>query len=226
MFKICVSCAPRDTSDIKLLSNCFTSYKAELVELRLDRFRGDLQALVKALGDHAGEKPLITTYMFDDDPSEKVLKRGFEMVSSVLEYADYIDMGNPAHSNLLKPKENGLQVIGSQHFKEPVTYEKGMSVIRSLSRHGADVVKLVFTARSFSDNLTALKICSTASGRRVVFCMGERGFLSRTLSPLYGSEWTYASFKEGYETASGQCDLSTMYSLRAMIERPTVSEKR
>jgi hypothetical protein len=63
----------------------------------------------------------------------------------------------------------------------------------------------------FEDNLAALEMCRSLSGhRRVVFCHGNMGRVSRVLAPLFGSEWTYASLKRGREAAPGQIDLQSM----------------
>jgi 3-dehydroquinate dehydratase len=48
--------------------------------------------------------------------------------------------------------------------------------------------------------------------------MGKLGRVSRLLSPLYGSYFTFASLKKGSETANGQFSLQEMKSTYKILE--------
>jgi 3-dehydroquinate dehydratase-1 len=78
--------------------------------------------------------------------------------------------------------------------------------------NGADVCKVVTTAKSVNDNLAVLNFVSKAckSVRTVCFSMGERGRISRLMAPLFGSFFTFASLERGEETASGQLTIEEM----------------
>ena len=77
---------------------------------------------------------------------------------------------------------------------------------------GAEVCKIVTTAKHVEDNLVALNFTSAASSKAkvVCFCMGELGKVSRLLSPLFGGFFTFASLERGSETASGQMTIQEM----------------
>jgi 3-dehydroquinate dehydratase len=48
--------------------------------------------------------------------------------------------------------------------------------------------------------------------------MGKLGRISRLLSPLYGSFFTFASLKQGYETANGQISIQEMKEVYKILE--------
>jgi len=72
---------------------------------------------------------------------------------------------------------------------------------------GADIVKIVTTARALEDNLRVLSLIP--AGRKkgvgvIAFCMGEMGRVSRVMAPLFGSSLSFASLDRGEESAPGQ----------------------
>ncbi|MEA3253345.1 MAG: type I 3-dehydroquinate dehydratase [Chloroflexota bacterium] len=70
---------------------------------------------------------------------------------------------------------------------------------------GADICKVVTTARSFEDNLTTLQLITEFPGKKVLsFAMGPLGLVSRVLCPLVGGYFSYASIEKGRESAPGQ----------------------
>ena len=77
---------------------------------------------------------------------------------------------------------------------------------------GASVCKIVTTAKKIEDNLAALNFVSAKSSRvkLVCFCMGEKGKVSRLLSPMFGAYFTFASLGQGSETAAGQMTIEQM----------------
>jgi 3-dehydroquinate dehydratase type I len=88
-------------------------------------------------------------------------------------------------------------------------------IIQKELEAGADICKLVTTAKSLEDNLAVLQLIREFPGARVVaFAMGDLGAISRLLCPLVGGYFTYAAMKEGLESAPGQMtvgDLRKIY---------------
>ncbi len=82
---------------------------------------------------------------------------------------------------------------------------------------GADICKLVVTARSIHDNVEVLKMNSLLPVRTVAFAAGPLGVSSRILCPLAGGDFTYASVREGKESAAGQLSVSTLRSLYGIL---------
>ena len=84
------------------------------------------------------------------------------------------------------------------------------TVVSRVMKVPADAYKMVTTARKPSDNLRVLTVAKALPRQRViVLAMGELGFPTRVLSPVFGGVFTYATpmFAEG--TAAGQ--LSARY---------------
>ena len=85
-------------------------------------------------------------------------------------------------------------------------------LVHKYGEHG--IVKLIPTASQFQDNITILKLVrdSVEQGYRLVsFCMGEKGIISRILSPLAGSLFTYSTI--GKPVAPGQLSTSQVLSI-------------
>ena len=83
---------------------------------------------------------------------------------------------------------------------------------------GADICKLVTTARSFEDNIATLQIISDFPETRVFsFAMGALGFASRILSPLVGGDFIYASIEEGKESAPGQLTVGDLRKIYGVV---------
>ena len=88
-------------------------------------------------------------------------------------------------------------------------------VVARQVKAGADICKVVTTARDSDDNWTVLHLASERHDVPLVsFAMGPMGVMSRVLSPLVGGHFTYASIVTGKESAPGQVrvrDLHEMY---------------
>ncbi|HYW41531.1 MAG TPA: shikimate dehydrogenase [Bryobacteraceae bacterium] len=79
------------------------------------------------------------------------------------------------------------------------------TVVGRVMRVPADAYKVVTTARKPSDNVRVLSAARALPKHRlIVLAMGELGFPTRVLSPIFGAAFTYAApmFAEG--TAAGQ----------------------
>ncbi len=84
---------------------------------------------------------------------------------------------------------------------------------------GADIVKVVTTARKFEDNMTSMQLIQEFPGKRVVaFAMGPLGLVSRLLCPLAGGDFIYASVESGEEAAPGQMTVGEMRRIYEMVK--------
>jgi 3-dehydroquinate dehydratase/shikimate dehydrogenase len=86
------------------------------------------------------------------------------------------------------------------------------------------IVKVVSTAQTLADNLAVLRLIEdrSTSARIVSMAMGEEGLPSRILGPRQGSLFTFASLKDGEETAPGQVTAPT---LRALYRADKISSQ-
>ncbi len=96
-----------------------------------------------------------------------------------------------------------VQVIVSYHNYEATPPMD--TVMNRVMRVPADAYKVVTTARKPSDNVRVLSVAKALPKEQlIVLAMGELGFPTRVLSPVFGGVYTYAApmFAEG--TAAGQ----------------------
>ena len=78
-------------------------------------------------------------------------------------------------------------------------------VINRAMRVPADIYKVVTTARKPSDNMRVLAAARALPKQKVVvLAMGELGFPTRVLSPVFGAAFTYAAPLVAEGTAAGQ----------------------
>ena len=95
------------------------------------------------------------------------------------------------------------QVIVSYHNFEATPPMD--TVVNRVMKVQADAYKVVTTARKPSDNVRVLAAAKALPKKRmVVLAMGELGFPTRVLSPVFGGAYTYAAPMCAEGTAAGQ----------------------
>ena len=95
------------------------------------------------------------------------------------------------------------QVIVSYHNFEATPPMD--TVVNRVMKVQADAYKIVTTARKPSDNVRVLAAAKALPKQRmVVLAMGELGFPTRVLSPVFGGVYTYAAPMCAEGTAAGQ----------------------
>jgi 3-dehydroquinate dehydratase type I len=212
--RICVSIQPKNATDIQRMLKKAEESHADFVEIRLDDLTS-LRELQSLLEHH--KTPLIAT---DHSRRPEADKRMMIVSAAKLgfEYAD-IDLQTPKLQSLItQAKAEGVKCIVSSHDcnKTPSVVDLNRILEREVSS-GADVFKIVTTAKRIEDNLTLLQFIQAAPVRKkpVCFAMGELGKTSRLLSPIFGSFFTFAAMDLGGETAPGQM---TIQEMRAAYE--------
>jgi 3-dehydroquinate dehydratase type I len=207
--RICVSILPKTVSEaLRLIEKAEVAH-ADFIEVRLDSIEngGELSDLAAH-----GKTPKIAT----DKSSRTETDQRQMLLSAAKSGFEYVDVELPTPQ--LKELVKELKALGA---KPIVSFHKfngslGISELNSIFEReissGAEVCKIVTTAKRIEDNLTTLKFTSTASSKAklVCFCMGELGKVSRLLSPLFGGFFAFASLERGSETASGQMAIQEM----------------
>jgi 3-dehydroquinate dehydratase type I len=207
--KICIPIVEK-TAEEALRSIKEVNRWADIIELRVDHLR----AVKLPLLLENRKKPFIVTNRRKDEGGQY---RGEErerlgVLQEALDLgADYIDVEFAVEraflERLLRDKR-GAQVILSFHdFRGTPSIKELQKLFGQMIQSGADVIKIVPFARSWEDNLSVLSLIPFAKERRqkiVAFCMGEKGRISRILSPFFGAAWTYASIDRTRVSAPGQ----------------------
>jgi len=220
--RICVSILPKTTTEALRLIEKAEESNADLIEVRLDCLEDHSE--LADLAAH-GKAPKIATnklrscqgkFSGTETEQQQILltaaKNGFEYVD--------IELTSPKLKDTVRElKSLGVKPIVSFHdFAEPLSLPELNNVLEREIASGADVFKIVTTAKRIEDNLTILNFTSTAcrKAKIVCFAMGELGKVSRLLSPLFGGYFTFASLERGGETAAGQMtiqEMKTVYEL-------------
>ncbi len=193
---------------------------ADFIEVRLDRLE-DCLGNHRALEDVAahGKMPKIATdRAFRNETEQRQML--LNAVKSGFEYVD-VELSTPQLKDLVKElKTLGAKAIVSFHkFDGSLNTSELNSILERELAIGADVCKIVTTAKRIEDNLTVLNFTSVASSKTklVCFCMGELGKISRLLSPLFGGFFTFASLERGRETAAGQMTIEEMKAFYKLL---------
>jgi len=214
--KVCVSVPPKTVDEAFDLIEKAEAQHADLIEIRLDSLKNH-----NRIADipRCSKTPLIATnksmehhgkFSGSEDERQKILmdatKNGFEYVD--------IDLSTPNMRKLIVDLcEVGAKPIVSFHdFDRTPTLSQLNKFLEEEIGWGADVCKIVTTARRVEDNLTILDFVSKASKKAKIVCfaMGELGKPSRLLSPVFGAFFTFASIDEKRKTAKGQLTIQEM----------------
>jgi 3-dehydroquinate dehydratase type I len=207
--RICVSILPKNGAEALLLTEKAESTQADLIEVRLDRLEKPFE--LAKLAAH-GKTPKIAT----DKAFRKETGHRQMLIAAAQSGFDYVDveLSTPQLEGLVKE----LKVLGTKPIVSFHNFGCSLSIFElnrvlemEISR-GAEVCKIVTTAKQIQDNLTILNFTLTASSKAkvVCFCMGELGKVSRLLSPLFGGFFTFAALERGSETAPGQLTIQEM----------------
>jgi 3-dehydroquinate dehydratase type I len=220
--KICVSILPKTNIEALNFIEKAENAHADLIEVRLDSLENSRK--LSDLSSHT-KIPLIATNKllresgnFSGTQTER-RQTLLNAAKSGFEYVD-LDLSSPKLKEQIKELNAlGAKTIVSYHkFDGPLTIQEMNRILEEEISSGANVCKIIPTAKQVQDNLTALNFVSANANRAklVCFCMGELGKTSRLLSPVFGAFFTFASLEQGSETAPGQIsirEMKTAYSV-------------
>ncbi|MBQ7610546.1 MAG: type I 3-dehydroquinate dehydratase [Bacteroidales bacterium] len=183
------------SSDVPLVATC-----------RIAEVLADLQ---RADGIPDTEKGRREQQIHAYDITERRLAKAVEAGAAYLDLE--IEAPAPMSKRLRKAAlENGTIVIRSYHdFAGTPSREKLAETVSQCREFGAEVVKIVTTARSAADVQTVLSLYDDFD-RLIAFCMGEAGRQSRLDCLAKGAPYTYAAFTEDEATAPGQWSTASM----------------
>jgi 3-dehydroquinate dehydratase type I len=116
-------------------------------------------------------------------------------------------------------KRHSKCLLSYHNLESTPPLEKLIGIVEGQIKAGADICKVVTTAREFTDNIIVLKLIRHFPGIKIIsFAMGEAGRTSRILSPLCGGYFTYACLEEGREAASGQISVKEMREIYSCLK--------
>ena len=211
--------------------------QCEMAEIRLDRCELSAKETDNVF---SSDVPLVATCRIseiaENDPSLKDIPEQSRMIKAmqiaerrliraIEAGARYVDVELEAQKQMSKrirqaAHENGNIFIRSYHdFEGTDSLEALKAIVEKCVYHGADMVKVVTTARSQEDNdkVMALydwcreeqtsgneRIGALSDGGLIAFCMGEEGRVSRVECLKKGAPYTYAALTAEETAAPGQ----------------------
>jgi len=211
--KLCAAIFVRDLATAKRDIALAAESGADLVELRIDTFT-DPPQIRELLA--AATVPTILTCRAEREGGECELpdEQRFALLNQEAgQNATYIDFELAAlRSDFASRPQGGPRLIVSSHdfAGRP---DRLYNILRELEQSSADVVKIVWAARTIRDNLEAFEILQHRTKPTIALCMGEAGLISRVLARKFGGFLTFASVRRQEVTAPGQVSLEEMKRL-------------
>jgi 3-dehydroquinate dehydratase type I len=191
----------------------------DLFELRIDLVGDGWQDVAKEL-----KKPWIACNRLTEEGGQwresearriERLLHAIELGASIVD----IELKTKNLENIVAMvKKRAGCLISSHDLETTPPLAEVKAIIDRQQRAGADICKVVTTARSTNDNWTLLEaVAAFPNLQTVCFAMGPLGTLSRVLSPLVGGYFTYASIETGKESAPGQVSVKDLIRLYEMM---------
>ena len=145
------------------------------------------------------------------DLLDKAVDAGAQAVDVEIETAE------AASERLTRFRGRALVIVSYHNFETTPAMD---TIVSRVLKVQADAYKLVTMARKPSDNMRVLAAAKALTRHRmVVLAMGEIGFPTRVLSPVYGGFYTYAAPSHFEGTATGQVcarHLRKLYSVEKL----------
>ncbi|MCG8697858.1 MAG: type I 3-dehydroquinate dehydratase [Bacteroidales bacterium] len=211
---ICVAISDKDPQKCLELLN-----GVEMAEIRLDLTGFDNETIKEIFSK--AMVPCIATCRPDNigyEKQEEILKL------AIASGAAYVDIETEAPQKtrdaiIAEAKKQRCKVIVSYHnFESTPGIEELHKIAQTCYLQGADVAKVVSTAKGLND---AAKILSLYSVDKpiVALAMGEEGKITRLMAPLLGAEFTFAATNDGTSTAPGQITYEKMTEARRLFAK-------
>jgi 3-dehydroquinate dehydratase type I len=192
---------------------------ANVFEIRLDLMAAfDLPRILKA-----APRPVLVTYRSGPEGGKGSADpdiRTSHILEALREGAPLVDvelsLPAPWREKVMEAcKTSEIVISVHDHEGTPDTPELER-LLEDCAATGGDIIKIVTTARTWTDNFRVLELIPRAQeqGQKIAaFCMGPMGRISRILSHLMGGYLTFTSLEAGQESASGQVSIHEMEAI-------------
>ena len=223
--RLCVSVAGATPAEALALAKSSEAV-ADVIEVRLDGMADpDIPLFLKSLS-----KPLLFTNRpaweggnctGEEMARINLLKKGAEAGAA---YVDIELNADPTLATELigAARANNCKTIVSWHdFKCTASSQALSEIFQRQCRSGADIGKIVTTARCFQDVFRVLALQEQAAELGlplIAFCMGPAGMISRVATADLGGYMTYAAPDNGPATAPGQLPASSLRRIFTELE--------
>ena len=221
--KICVSLLPKNIDEANNLIKEAEEQEADLIELRLDYL--DPSINLNSLSKQ-GSTPKIATILYNQDIIKNKSQTNYQefLIKAAKSGFEYVDIAiNSVNQKKIIKKIKSINckpIVSFHDFNNSLPIADLEKILEKEISIGAEVCKIVTTARRIQDNLEILNFISkhSSNSKMICFCMGNLGRISRVLSPLFGGFFTFASLKPDMETANGQFSIQELKEIYKLLD--------
>lgn len=219
--RICVSVGVRASlSRIRNTAQNAIDHGADLVEIRLDYLEHvDVGSVRRHL--HGLEDQLILTCRKKNEGG-RFAGSDRERVDILAELAEWdgplldVELSTMQKEAGRFKSKSGNLIISWHDFQRTPRKQIMSGMVKEISQLGG-VAKIITTAKNVKDNVTILSLYKVVErGSLIAFCMGEKGMISRLLSPMAGSPLTYTYIGRS-PVAPGQFSLEEFRDLYGIM---------
>jgi len=188
---------------------------ADVIELRVDLYEGDLVQLAKS-ARAACSLPIIITLRSAPEGGQffGTAEEWIKKVEPLIPFADYLDIEQnfAQHASIIR--NAGKKIIASHHTGQMIPLYILFVMERELREYG-DIPKIVVTPQNDEDIIELLSFTSAVNKPVITGVMGGAFRYARAMLPLFGSEFVYCH--TGDPTAEGQYSVEEFVQLRKLL---------
>jgi len=222
LMKICIPIKEKDLAKVnrRLLE---ASERADLAEIWLDQLNdADIENLISkaplpivAVCKRKTEKgDYIGSYEDQSQMLIKAIKSGASYVDIPLYMPDKLNKKIVQES-----RKNGVKVIISHHdFKKTPSYMEMLKMTSKMLKKGADIVKIAVKSQNLQDAIQLISVGKMLKTPHILIGMGQKGILTRILTPTLGGEMMFAVMSKKGQTAEGQISVSELKNAWKLIK--------
>lgn len=209
--------------------------KSNMAEIRLDLTNLDRAQTVALFRSKKDLMATCRTYQLSHQESAKRLTWAIlgtrTKKNAGARYLD-LDYDSPEEYRndlITAARKVGFKIVLSYHnFDNTDSFERLMEIYSTCIKRGADIVKIVTTARSIQECSRVLSLYkATETGKLAAFSIGEEGKFTRLLSHFLGSPFIYCTLDKESATAPGQLTIAEAEKLISKKYYPNqVSKKK
>ncbi|MDR1054458.1 MAG: type I 3-dehydroquinate dehydratase [Prevotellaceae bacterium] len=209
---ICVSVAGKTYADVVNILELY-----DFAEVRLDLTDMD-EGEIRNVFSTAGKQLIATCRKGQYNDNDRIDR----LITAIKAGAVYVDIEIEENldyqQNILGvARQNNCKLIVSHHdFEGTPDREKLNSIIANCRQLGADVVKLVTTARIPADSARVLSLYD-GNTDLLAFAMGEAGRISRFACLYLGAPFTYVSVSDKHAVSNGQISANVLQELIQLL---------
>jgi 3-dehydroquinate dehydratase I len=211
--RICAAIVDSDVDAVEKISSV-----VDIFEVRIDLIGESWRDIVKRI-----QKPWMATCRRGEDKGRWTggEKERIHLLMDAMDLgADIVDIEiNTQGLNEIVStiKKKAACLVSYHNFEYTPEHTTLINTVNDELAAGADICKVVTTAKSFEDTISVLRLISEFKKHKITaFTMGDQGMVSRILCPILGGYLTYSSVQSGKESAPGQitaADLAAMFEL-------------